>query len=210
MGDLAWSVEAKRGPDDRLRLVSLLPELLSGLNRGLDRTGTTHEARGGFFDALVKLHAAALRGEAAPTTDAPPPPATPTTDWSSSNGGELLVTRSLDHGVEVEDVILVGAPPVWRADEREIQREVGALKRGDWVEFRDDQGHSTRERLNWISPQRGILLFSNHQAAKAISIAPEALVRQIRDGKAAIVHPEAIFERALSGALDSLTANPAP
>ena len=55
----------------------------------------------------------------------------PTTDWSSSNGGELLVTRSLDHGVEVEDVILVGAPPVWRADEREIQREVGALKRAE-------------------------------------------------------------------------------
>ena len=207
MDELAWSIEAKRTPDDRLRLVSLLPDLLSGLNRGLDRIGTTHEARSGFFDALVKLHASALRGEAAAPA-APPPAAKESTDWSTSNGGELLVTRSNDNGVVVEDVILVGAPPVWRADEREIQREVGALKRGDWVEFHGDDGHSTRERLNWISPQRGILLFSNHQAAKAISIAPEALVRQIRDGKASIVHPEAIFERALSGALDSLTANP--
>ena len=36
------------------------------------------------------------------------------------------------------------------------------------------------------------------------------IVIMTTDGKAAIVHPEAIFERALSGALDSLTANPAP
>ena len=65
---------------------------------------------------------------------------------------------------------------------------------------------SRRERLNWISPQRGILLFSNHQSAKAISIAPDALARQIRDGAARIVRDEEIFERALSGALDSVNA----
>ena len=110
----------------------------------------------------------------------------------------------------MEEIILVDATPVWRADERELQRQVGALKRGDWIEFRDEDGNTHRERLNWISPQRGILLFSNHRAAKAISIAPDALVRQIRDNKAAIVLPETIFERALSGALDSLTANGKP
>ena len=84
---------------------------------------------------------------------------------------------------------------------------VSEPRRGDWVEFRDEDGHTSRERLNWISPQRGILLFSNHRAAKAISIAPEALARQIRDEKAWIVQQEAIFERALSGALDSIKAN---
>ena len=65
---------------------------------------------------------------------------------------------------------------------------------------------TNRERLNWISPQRGILLFSNHRSAKAISIAPEALARQIRDGIATIVRDEPIFERALSGALESMNA----
>lgn len=209
MDDLAWSIESKRTPDDRLRLVSLLPDLLSSLNKGLDRLNTPPEERSIFFDALVKLHAAALKGEM-PTLPA-------TTDVASENAalawsgkppseGELRITRSLDHGLEVEEIVLVDATPIWRADERELQRQVGALKRGDWIEFRDEDGNTHRERLNWISPQRGILLFSNHRAAKAISIAPDALVRQIRDNKAAIVQPEAIFERALSGALDSLNA----
>lgn len=74
------------------------------------------------------------------------------------------------------------------------------------MEFCDAEGNKNRERLNWISPQRGILLFSNHRSAKAISIAPEALVRQIRDGNATILLEEAIFERALSGALESISA----
>ena len=77
--------------------------------------------------------------------------------------------------------------------------------RTDWVEFIED-GQTNRERLNWISPQRGILLFSNHRSAKAISITPDALARQIRGGKAAIIHEEAIFERALNGALESINA----
>ncbi len=84
----------------------------------------------------------------------------------------------------------------------ELSLATRELKRGDWVEF----GEGKRERLNWISPQRGILLFSNHQSAKAISIAPDALARQIRDGAARIVRDEEIFERALSGALDSVNA----
>ena len=213
MDDLAWSIESKRAPDDRLRLVSLLPDLLSTLNKGLDRINTPPEERSIFFDALVKLHAAALKGET-PTLPAPTPTASENASlaWSGKppSEGELRITRSVDHGLEVEEIILVDATPVWRADERELQRQVGALKRGDWIEFRDEDGNTHRERLNWISPQRGILLFSNHRAAKAISIAPDALVRQIRDNKAAIVLPEAIFERALSGALDSLTANGKP
>ena len=118
----------------------------------------------------------------------------------------MHVTRHLDHGIEVEEITLLDATPVWRADDRELQRQVGALKRGDWIEFREEDGKTHRERLNWISPQRGILLFSNHRSAKAISITPDALAKQIRDGKAAIVRDEAIFERALNGALESINA----
>jgi hypothetical protein len=115
----------------------------------------------------------------------------------------------------VEEIILVGASPIWRADDREIFRQVSELKRGDWVEFselseadaqHDGQITTFRERLHWISPQRGILLFSNHRSAKAISITPEAMARQIRDGKAAILHESEIFERALNGALESIKA----
>ena len=207
MADLAWSIEPKKAPADRLRLVSLLPQLLGQLNKGLDSINAEAAARSAFLDALMQLHSAALKGEA-PIPEAAPAAETaaPAPSPSPSEEGDLLVTRSIDNGVEVEEVILVGASPVWRADDREISRQVSDLRRGDWVEFRDEDGHTNRERLNWISPQRGILLFSNHRSSKAISIAPDALARQIRDGKATIVCEEQIFERALSGALESINA----
>ena len=207
MADLAWSIEPKKAPADRLRLVSLLPQLLGQLNKGLDSINAEAAARSAFLDALMQLHSAALKGEA-PIPEAAPAAETaaPAPSPSPSEEGDLLVTRSIDNGVEVEEVILVGASPVWRADDREISRQVSDLRRGDWVEFRDGEGNTNRERLNWISPQRGILLFSNHRSSKAISIAPDALARQIRDGKAAIVCEEQIFERALSGALESINA----
>ena len=211
MTDLAWSIEPKKAPTDRLKLVSLLPQLLGQLNKGLDRITIDPAERSTFLDALMKLHSAALKGEAPaePLTDATPAPAQAQPDLtpSPSSEGDLLITRSVDNGVEVEEVILVGASPVWRANDREISRQVADLKRGDWVEFCDEDGNTSRERLNWISPQRGILLFSNHRSSKAISIAPDALARQIRDGKAAIVCEEEIFERALSGALESINAS---
>ena len=209
MQDLAWSIAPKKTPDDRLKLISLLPRLLASLNKGLDRTDATAEQRNAFFDTLVKFHSAALKGETpvepSGAAESPAPQEEPSAK-SHSEEGDLLVTRSVDNGVQVEEVILVGASPVWRAGDREIFRQVSELRRGDWVEFVDEDGKVNRERLNWISPQRGILLFSNHRSAKAISIAPDALARQIRDGKATLVHDAAIFERALSGALVTLGA----
>ena len=208
MDDLTWSIQVKKTPADRLKLISLLPKLLARINHGLDGVSVPGEERKVFFDALVQLHSAALRGESVGEIPAgePAPAAEVMPAFKPGEEGDLLVTRSIDNGVEVEEVILVGATPLWRADDREIFRQVNDLKRGDWVEFCDDEGHHNRERLNWISPQRGILLFSNHRSAKAISIAPDALVRQIRDGKATLLLDEAIFERALSGALESVSA----
>ena len=217
MHDLAWSVEAKKAPEERARLISLLPGLLARLNRGLDSVAAPPGQRNALFDALVKYHAAALRSESPPEAPAAEPPPAPTEISAASadaappppaapEEGDLLVTRSVDNGIEVEEVMLVGASPIWRADEREILRQVNELRRGDWIEFRDEEGLGNRVRLHWISPQKGILLFSNHRSAKAISIAPEALARQIRDGKADFVRDNELFERALSGALESLSA----
>ena len=207
MKDLAWSVTPKKTSDDRLKLISLLPRLLATLNKGLDKTEIVPAQRTAFFDTLVKYHSAALKGEA---TEQALPQTTSPVDQSSPVAppaeGDLLVTRTIDNGVQVEEVILVGASPAWRPGDRDIFQQVDELRRGDWVEFIDDEGNANRERLNWISPQRGILLFSNHRSAKAISIAPDALARHIRDGKAAIVREDAIFERALNGALESINA----
>ena len=218
MNELAWSVEGKKSPEERLKLIALLPRLLAQLNKGLDRIDAPHEARQQFFDELVECHTAALKGE---TLAAPPAVAVPTQEASgmglttpdltppappTAQEGDLVVLRSTDNGVEVEEIILVGATPSWRADDRQAQNIVSQLKRGDWIEFHQEDGSTSRERLTWISPQRGILVFSNRNAAKAISISPEALARQLRDGNAALVNDTPLFERALNGVFESLNA----
>lgn len=227
MSELAQSVVPKKKPEERMALISALPPMLLRINRGLDLINPEKSARRPFFDALVALHTAALKGEplsqasaAAPVAKTQPaqsqatPPQTrieqesspATVADTSSPEGDLLITRSIANGVEVEEVTLVGAKPVWRADDRDVARQIAELKRGDWVEFVQEDGSSARERLTWISPQRHILVFSNHRAAKAISIAPDALARMVRENQARLVSEAPLFERAISGVLETLNA----
>lgn len=205
---LLWSVATKTEADERLRLISSLPMLLARINAGLNRIGVTDDERHRFFDGLVGLHAAALKGSPVAEIEMEAAPAAVQTSAAATAGsteeGDLLVTRHVEDGVVIEEVSLVGAPPMRRARDREAMAQVADLKRGDWVDFTDANGGSSRERLNWVSPQKGILVFSNHRAAKAISISPEALARQIRNGSARVVDDGSVFERAIDGVMQSL------
>lgn len=201
---LIWSVDPKSDPEERARLIGLLPMLLARINAGLALTGVAQEERGRFFDTLVGLHAAALKGGAAAAEAAAPVPAAP--QDSPAGDGDLLVTRHVEEGITIEEVMLVGAPAQRRPRDRDALEAVRALTRGDWVDFIDADGNIARERLNWVSPQKGILVFSNHRAAKAISISPEALARQVRDGAAVIVDTASPIDRALDGVARTLNA----
>lgn len=216
-GDIARSIVPKKGAEERMSLIKVLPTLLGRINRGLDLASEDKTERRPFFDTLVDLHTAALKGEQAATPvaekpqDAEPSPAIQANELPPPTAtdfpeGDLIVTRSLANGVEVEEITLVGAKPSWRADDRDVSRRVALLERGDWVEFRQEDGPTIRERLTWISPQRRILVFSNHRASKALSIAPEALSHLIRSGKAALIEEDSIFERAMNGVLENLNA----
>ena len=72
------------------------------------------------------------------------------------------------------------------SEESAIDR-VNRLQRGDWVEFHLADGNTSRERLTWISPQRGILVFSNHLGQRAIQIAPEDLAEMVQADKAQLI-----------------------
>lgn len=214
ISDLAASIAPRKSADERMTLIRSLPGLLGRINRGLDMVSTDKEDRRPFFDALVDLHTAALKGESAAVTvtevvkteNVVGSKQVETEYDTNSPAGDLIVTRSLKNGVEIEEITLVGAKPVWRADDRDVARRVALLQRGDWVEFRQEDGPVVRERLTWISPRGRILVFSNHRAAKAISIAPEALAHLIRSNQAVIIEDNSLFERAMNGVLENLNA----
>lgn len=214
--ELIWSVSPKSQPQERARLGALLPKLLPALHQGLNQIGLNNEARQPFFDALIKLHSAALHADkralrkAPELTDAATQLAAPPQQAPS-----LQVDEIEADGMRIETIVLQESPSAAAArlnastapspEPNGWLRRVKHLVRGDWVEFIDEDGVARRERLTWLSPQRSLLLFSNHATHCAISITPEALAHRLQQGSALLVEDEApIFERALSGAIKAL------
>ena len=77
MDDLLWSVEPKPVPEDRKRLVAMLPGMLRELQLGFVRAEDPEARQQEFLGALVDCHSqavkAGLRGLAA-LPEVPPPP----------------------------------------------------------------------------------------------------------------------------------------
>lgn len=93
-------------------------------------------------------------------------------------------------GLHSDVLHIEASTPAPAAHHATASEQVAQMKRGDWVEFHLADGSASRERLTWISPQRGILVFSNHQGQQAISIAPEDLAELVREHKALIIHDQ--------------------
>lgn len=214
MDDLIWSVAPKASSDERKQLVNTLPGLLHALQMGMDVIDMSQARRSHFFDELVALHSVAVKaglgGEDAAAESVTPAQSTVNSEtmledkYSVNPEGELFITRITDNDVQIEEVTLVGASVAAAAADDIHLDKVASLKRGDWVEFRKEDEPATRARLSWVSPQRGIFLFTNPRSPRAMSISPEALAYQFRGGVAEIVTDEPMFERAVNGMLDSL------
>ena len=216
MDDLIWSVAPKENSDERKQLVNTLPGLLRAMHFGLDVISLPQERRSLFFDELVALHSAAVKAglnsaepasvaASVPVEAAPDPSATD--QYSVNPEGELFITRITENDVQIEEVALVGANPAMVTAEDIHLRQVNALHRGDWVEFRQQEGQPARARLSWVSPQRGLYLFTNPRSPRATSISREALAYQLRVGMARTVAETPMFERAVHGVLESLSVN---
>jgi hypothetical protein len=143
-------------------LVNGLPALLRALQGGLERAGLPFPEREAFFGALVDCHAdavkAGLKGTALPKAkpqEAPAPaPEAPRI--------ERAVLPAVEGELAVEEIRLRtprGAPPV-----RNVFTRTGIwtnVQRFSWVEFGRGEGEPVRARLTWISPAKGVYLFTN-------------------------------------------------
>lgn len=197
VSDLVASVQPQ--PDVRARklLATKLPTLVKRIHDSLDFLQVPADRRLVVIDALFTLHAAVLRG------------ATPvvTTNWPvAPQAVEPEITREQCGNDEtmLESITLAEpAPPALAGD---VRTRVDELRRGDWLEFLRGEAGLLRYRLSWISPERGILLFTSPHLPRALSVTPAALAVQIERGEASILSAEPIFDRAVNRALESLQA----
>jgi hypothetical protein len=81
---------------------------------------------------------------------------------------------------------------------------VAKLKRGTWIEFVQADGTTSRSKLAWVSPLKGLYLFTNRLGSRALSITPAHLAEKFRSGQAQIINDEALIDRAVSDMMGRL------
>jgi len=229
MDQLIWSVVSKEVPDDRKKLVGLLPNLLKRLQQGMDAIEVTSDERDQFFAKLVRCHADAVKSglrtedeetwqdveidklaeEAEAVAEAPadfeeitPSPEAPAPDRALI---QQISAEAVPADIELEEIPISDVP--WQANE--LQKDdsgamVAKLKRGTWIEFVQADGTTSRNKLAWVSPLKGLYLFTNRLGSKALSITPSNLAEKFRSGQAQIINGEALVDRAVSDMMGRL------
>jgi Protein of unknown function (DUF1631) len=145
---------------------------------------------------------------------------------ASINRSGVARIQFTDQGVEIEEVIATkdGAATSTMAVEGALTDAIDAaedamsfdlspadsippaeLKRGTWVEFIHSGNEKIRAKLSWVSPLKGVYLFTNPGATEALSIAPDALHRQLKKGTARILEGSSLIDRAVDRMVTSLS-----
>ena len=86
-----------------------------------------------------------------------------------------------------------------------LESSMGKLERGTWVEFLRESGEKIHAKLSWISPLKGVYLFTNPGEVGALSVAPDALQRQFLSGEAQILTESSLVDRAVDNMVHSLS-----
>jgi len=76
------------------------------------------------------------------------------------------------------------------------------LKRGVWIEFKQDNGTRLRAKLAWVSPLQGIYLFTNRLGQRAVSINAQGLAEKFRDGRAQAIDNVPLVDRAVNNVFE--------
>ncbi|QDQ28834.1 DUF1631 domain-containing protein [Chitinimonas arctica] len=230
--DLLWSITPKVGVEERLRLVNLLPKLLRRLERGTEEAGIERASREAFFAELVHCHANAIKSglkqaepvamagvppmmaaTTAPSAAAPAQPLqfTPTTPAAPSSVAAPVATGLADLpkldigpgevGFEITDANWDAGLDKYRDYDDVVANQ---LKRGAWVEFRQDDGSLSRAKLAWVSPRKSRYLFTNRQGENGLEFTLLELIGLFKRGDASLIESGQSVERAVSDMIDML------
>jgi PAS domain-containing protein len=217
LNDLLWSVQPKRNPEERRKLVKLLPDLLQRLYASLQEIEWTNDEREIFLGRLVESHATAVKASLASTPAvslaeaAAIPEATPATATVADGKAAPVATpaeNALADGSVAGRATAAAqpaqAPKQLLAGDDHFLTLASNLARGTWIEFAQDGGALVSSKLAWISPLRGNYLFTNRQGRQAFSLSREELAERFRNDLARPVEAEPLLDRALSNLMASL------
>jgi len=223
MNDLLWSLTPKTDKDERRKLIELLPRLLKRLDSGINLLGVDKIVRDGFFSDLVKCHAVAVKagfhsdgsaaeapGEFSPELAKPSYTETGPKDFEDIPilaealipDAALLqeIAAAQEVASDIEEITIGGVRGEAWDEPRDSHFEsmVKDLKRGVWIEFKQEDGTNLRAKLAWISPLQGTYLFTNRIGQRAVSINAQGLAAKFRESKAQIIDNVPLIDRAVN------------
>lgn len=193
MDDLIWSVRPKITQEERKKLISRLPTLLSALNKWLDVIKWQDSDRLQFFAELAECHASIVR---APIEMSPERQVEIAMEVARKDAERRL---ELQARAEAEE----GTKP---QEDDDASIEVDSLARGMWLEFDQDDGGKRKVKLAWISPLKTLYIFSTSGRQEAFSISGEAMAQHFREGKVRLIRTESVVAAALSVAIGGVAA----
>lgn len=226
MDDLLWSLTPKTDKTERSKLIELLPRLLKRLDNSINALGLGKEVRDAFFSDLVKCHAVAVKAgfrggqdesEVETTTVSNEIPDLSAQESSVFNRLDFedipLLTEALipdaallqeiaaaqEMAADVEEITIGDVRGgAWEPQDSHFDTQVKQLKRGVWVEFKQDDGSTLRAKLAWISPLQGTYLFTNRLGQRAVSINAQGLAAKFREERAQIIDNVPLIDRAVN------------
>lgn len=222
MDDLLWSIKPKMSAEERKQLVIKLPDLLKRLHAGMASISMDSNEQKNFFANLVTCHTRAVK--AGLNTD-PKPEANPELAWSLPEKKEVpedysptildavneakeeaqIIRQNVAEGdVELEEVRLASEPLMAANESEDWISLMNNLKRGNWVDFKQEDGTWLRYKLSWVSPLKKVYLFTNISNQKALSISPQAMEIQFRQGKVSLLEDKPLIDRAVESMLVNL------
>jgi hypothetical protein len=239
MDELVWSVEPKCVPEERKKLVGLLPGLLKRLQDGMVQSGLPDAERDQFFARLVQCHAVVVKaGLHAMEQETAHPAEFVEQEIAAEEAAEMAlhsaepadfaeITVPQEH-VQPDPAIMqtliedVEMEPGWQtftigdanwqgepaAASDDYDAMVKRIKRGTWIEIEQESGASTRVKLAWVSPLKGLFLFTNRLGERAVSITPDGLADKFRNGTAHVIDDIALVDRAVNNLMERLKETP--
>ena len=229
MDDLIWSVEPHESPEDRLRLLELVPSLLKSLRDGLASAAIDPFVTSEFFSKLESVHVQAFQRFKREVTE--PQPVPPSEVDSSAaevqsdsvvelGAGPLLELppQELEEIVEapamvevVEEIVLLAPgenrqqePEASLPDDDEALQKVDELRVGSWVEIQEDEEHKLRGKLAAIIKPTGKYIFVNRTGMKVMEKTRMGLAVEFRRGAIRLLDDALLFDRALESVIGNL------
>jgi hypothetical protein len=223
--EIVWSVQPKATPEERRRLVELIPTMTRILRDGLSLIRMTQRDQDEFFQQLMASHAMAVKPTdqatyirhslqstelkvrlegiqltgAFPMTTVPGGIKVPT---------DVLMRAAAEHKVDlsVPDP-LTDVGELDRSAEAQIDQSISSWTRGTWFEIWNGK-QFVKARLRWISPLRTLFMFSSGVDNKAHVMSPELIKTYLRRSYIRLLESEPLMRRAVDAVVSEFEKSP--